>query len=309
MPEPRIDLGDRSDPAPEGDGAKIRAAVLLMLVWVFLGAYKIDFVEALHDGLKKTASEASGLWGIAQLGSVLVFIALMWVFKRRVEDSDGEGPGFRAWWWAGAAIVISVHLLFILLQQRGTDLPPTWADLFGALVGFAGMCLLLVSGLNSDPVTLFSSSRRLQRPRDWVRTYSVFPIAAGSFILFISEALWFPFDVHDGVVKDDFFHEILTFIPLLLIALGIELNFFRRRAAAHGGHGDGSAPDPVLRAAPIVTGILLVVAIVLAASTLTYDHSATMAAWHQYFAFAVSVQASTTGLASVVGLVFASSLG
>lgn len=307
MTEPRIDLGDRSDPAPRGNGSKSRAAVLLMLVWVFLGAYKIDLVEAIHDGLKQHASEAAGLWGIAQLGSVILFVALTWALKRRIEHSDGEGPQFRRWWWAGAAVVVSVHLCFILLQRNGTDLP-LWADVLGALVIFVGMLLILLSGLNADPATLVSSTRRSQRPRDWARACSAFPIAAGTLVLFIAEALWFPFDVHDGVVKDDFFHEILTFIPLLLIALGIELNFFRRREAANRSDGDGNAPDPVLRAAPIVTGILLVVAILLAASTLTYDHSAAMAAWHVYFAFAVSVQASTTGLASVLGLVFATSL-
>lgn len=278
---------------PYAQLAKGRAAVALVFLWAVFGVYRVDIVEAIHDGVSDGAPEAGGVWGIAQLGSTAVFIASMWPLKRYVENADGDGRRYWGWWWTGAAAILSVLGLFVLLQQHGTDWP-AWAELLGGVVGFAGMVLLLISGLNADPAAMVSHRIRVERPRDWARVHSVLPIAAGVMVLTVAEALWFPFEVRDGVVKEDFFHEVLTLVPILLIALGVELKFFR------GSANPASPPDVVLRAAPIVTGVLMVIAILLAASTLTYDHDAKRAAWHVYIAFAISVQAASTGLIAVV---------
>ena len=81
---------------------------------------------------------------------------------------------------------------------------------------------------------------------------------------------------------------------VLLLALGVEFNFFRR-----------SWRDPVQRAAMIVTVTVMCAALVLALSTLPFDARECddiLAAWHEYAAFTVTLQAVFMALATVLWL-------
>lgn len=102
---------------------------------------------------------------------------------------------------------------------------------------------------------------------------------------------------------------MLQFLPLVMITLGLEFNFARRGPDPRG-ESDASAPvDPVRRAAPIMTIILLCLAMLLAFSTLMNDPvgGGLGSAWHEYVAFGLSVQATAIGLATVVWLMLAES--
>jgi len=286
-----------------------RAAVGLVFVWVILGAYNIDFVQAIHDfSGSSVAFYPGGGWAIARLASSVVLIAVSWPLKRYIEKADGQGRRFWGWWWSGAAIIIAVHLLLTFAEGRAGGIEPTWVGLLACLVYSIGMALVLISALNADPMTLFSQRKRAQRPRDWVRVHSILPAAAGTAILYFAQVLWFPDDIHVGVVKENFFVAVLQFLPLVMITLGLEFNFTRRGTHSRPETDASAPPDPVRRAAPIVTMILLCLAMLLAFSTLMNDPNGGLAsAWHEYIAFEVSVQATTIGLATVVWLLLAGS--
>ena len=85
---------------------------------------------------------------------------------------------------------------------------------------------------------------------------------------------------------------------MLLVTLGIEFNYVRQSDAVQ---------EPIQRAAPILTVILLCIAEVLAFSALVKkDACGVGAAWLEYIALVVTVQATAIGLATLVWLLLTS---
>lgn len=307
MPDKQSPSADPAGGEVSDEPASIRAAVALVFVWIILGAYSVDIVQAIHDfSGSRVPFYPGGIWAIGRLAASVVLVVVSWPLKRSIERADGHSRRNARWWWLGAVIVVVVHLVLTLVETTRGGIESVWAGLLAALVYSIGMVLLLVSALNADPTTLFSQKKRVQFQRDWVRIHSVLPAAAGTMVLYFAKVLWFPDDVGIGVVKDDFFIAALQFIPLVLITLGLEFNFARRGPGDPRESDKTALPDPVCRAAPIVTVILMCVAMFLAFSTLMNDKNGDLAAaWHEYIAFGVSVQATTIGLATVVWLLLA----
>src|SRR5262249_15960833 len=144
-------------------------------------------------------------------------------------------------------------------------------------------------------------------PRDWARTHSILPLIVGSFFAFIATTVWFPVttahtaamgsSADEGcpaLVDPGYFSTMAQVIPALLITLGIESQYVRQIAAAL------PIKDPVERAAPILTVILLCVAEGLAfAAIVKKDVCGLGAAWLEYIALSVTIQAMAIGLATL----------
>lgn len=228
-----------------------------------------------------------------------MFVAFLYPLKRYLDKADGDGPRYWKWWWTAALTVIVIRIASVLLEQHDRTLAGELKQLAMDPVAFVAISVLLLASLNADPATLVSYGRRVRRPRDWARAHSVVPIICGYVVVVLTKNLVFPFharwDNAGPVVKEDFFHEALAFIPLMLIALGFEAKFFNRSHRT-------AASDSVLRAAPIATGLLMVLAILFSGSMLIYHRNSLWADWHTYEAFLTSVQASATALAAVVWL-------
>ena len=98
-------------------------------------------------------------------------------------------------------------------------------------------------------------------------------------------------------MSPEYFVLMTHILPVVLIALGIETNFVRRGVRARA---------LVLRAAPVLTIILLSVALGLAFSMLVKAHlpdpCGLAAVWHEYISFVVTAQAMALGLATLVWL-------
>lgn len=294
------------NPTDGRETAKARTAVALVLLWALVGPLRGYLVEAFRDGLHSDAPQYRGAWSIAFVTATAVFIGFIGLLKLRLERLDGDGPRYWAWWWAGAALVfIRVCASQIYSHHLDGASPPEWL-MVGILLPLysIGMVLLLLSGLNADPLTVFSRNRRDERPRDGARARSTLPIVIGVVMLLTANIIYFPTGPKSEI-REDFFHEVLSLLPILLLALAIELKFFRGRGVPGAEpSASATAPDPVLRAAPIATGIMIAVAIVVAGSTFAYDDSRGASTWHKFIAFALSVQASTTALATVLLLAF-----
>jgi hypothetical protein len=85
-----------------------------------------------------------------------------------------------------------------------------------------------------------------------------------------------------------------------LITLGMEFNYVRRAE-------DNTVQEPIQRAAPILTVILLCLAVGLAFSALVGKNGCGLGAvWHEYIALVITAQAGAIGLATIVWLLLSS---
>jgi hypothetical protein len=192
-------------------------------------------------------------------------------------------------------------------------LATVWLNILASLLFVIAMALLLTSALNADPMTLFSWPRREARPRDWVRTHSILPLIAGTFFGYLAAPLWYPVvTMHNSpigsaagstcapAIDPQYFAQMSQVIPLLLITLGMEFNYVRRAE-------DDTVQEPIQRAAPILTVILLCLAEVLSFSELVGNAGCGPGAvWHEYIALIITAQAGAIGLATIVWLLLSS---
>jgi hypothetical protein len=101
----------------------------------------------------------------------------------------------------------------------------------------------------------------------------------------------------EGAVSPAFFQQVVAVIPLLLLTLGVEFNFFRR-----------ALDEPAQRAAAAATVAVMAIGLSLAISTLPWADTGcggVLGYWHEYLTFVVAVQGVATGLAALLWLLVA----
>ena len=127
-----------------------------------------------------------------------------------------------------------------------------------ATVYAVAMGLTMAASLNADPLALFSTVRRVALPTDWVRVRAIVPLVFGTSLCYLAASAFVDyFDVDtvrvldpatadevaempmpeqmavlsqlcEGAISPGFFHQIVGVLPVLLLTLGIEFNYFRR---------------------------------------------------------------------------------
>lgn len=275
-----------------------------------------------------------GLLGVIGLGDssitrvavILTDIAILGVtavLKRAIGRADGT-PG-RLWrWWSAAAVAVVVVDVVRAVVGADTSLA---LDLACSGTFLLAMALLLMTSLNAHPRILFSTAARATMPLDWQRVGATAPLIIGSVAAYFGATLWTdslnpeavrhlsaglqeeiaqmsPVDqsttlaqLCDDGVNPTYFQHIAEVIPVLLLALGVEFNYFRQ-----------AVRDPVQRAVMAVTVTVMCVALVLAVSTLPWDGAGcddVLQPWHEYLAFTVSLQAIFMALTTVVWMLLA----
>ena len=204
-----------------------------------------------------------------------------------------------------------------------------WIDLVSSVALAALMGILMMVSLNGDPLTLFSRVRRSAEPTDWARVRAVVPLVIGTLACYIAATAFDDFfdldtvrvldpemeaevgampiaeklgalaTLCEGAVSPAFFQTVVRVIPLLLLTIGVEFNFFRR-----------ALDEPAQRAAAAATVALMSIGLSLAVSTLPWADTGcggVLGYWHEYLTFVVSVQGVATGLATLIWLLVASS--
>ena len=211
-------------------------------------------------------------WRISPVNSVKVFL-------RRLVTG---------WWGLGAALGVGAHLVLIATENNRSGLGNTasiWINLLVSLVFVASITLLLLSALSEGTTS-----------RGWV-----VPLVIGTFAVMVASALWYPaidFDIACGNdVSSTYFSEVTNIMVVLLLTLGVEMNFVRRNAGAR---------DPGERVAPVFIVMLLCVALALAITMLAKADLGPFcnlgAVWHEYISFMITIQAMATALATLVWL-------
>lgn len=212
-----------------------------------------------------------------------------WVDTPRPDAGTFLHRLFTGAWGTGAALVVGTHVVMMVTAERRAALSePAFIGiaLLASLVYVVALTLLLLAALGGR-----------RGPRTWV-----VPLVIGTYVVYVASALWYPIiDVRRGCAEEispTYFSDMTEILAVVLIALGIELNFLRRTADL--------AADPGRRVSPVFTVFLLSVGITLAFSMLVKSGMGTpcglAAVWHEYIAFVVTVQALAIGLTTLLWL-------
>jgi len=282
MPEP-------SEGVAAGNSLDLTALLAVALLVVGF-TFSDDVVEFLSD-ITGNSQSANAPWLVFLLDMLLVLAtaALKW----RINGGTTDRRTFvrrllTGWWAAGAGLAVVAHPVLIATADWRAglgDTASTWISLLASMVFVAAMTLLLLSALAEGTTS-----------RGWI-----VPLVIGSVVVQIATALWYPvIDVKKGCggdVSPSYFSDMASIIAVLLLTLGLEMNFLRRSAGAR---------DVGQRVAPVLSVILLCIALALSFSMLVKADLGKLcglaATWHQYIAFAVSAQALAVGLATLVWL-------
>ena len=298
-----------------------RAVLAVVFLLLFAFSYSEDFVAA---ALEATGRDHVAGWIVGLVGFDASVLAVVGVLKRVIARADNDGPRLWRWWWISFSAVVALDVFLILLPEQYS----LWIDLASSVAFAALMGILMMVSLNADPLTLFSRVRRSTEPTDWARVRAVVPLVIGTFACYIAatgfddffdldtvrtldpemaaevagmpvaEQLGALATLCEGAVSPGFFQQVVKVIPLLLLTIGVEFNFFRR-----------ALDEPAQRAAAAATVALMSISLSLAVSTLPWADTGcggVLGYWHEYLTFVVSVQGVATGLATLMWLLVAS---
>lgn len=265
---------------------------------------------------------ASPVWRAGILVTDVVLLAGVASLKRRIGRLEGASSRLWGWWWTGFAIVCGVDGLHIAVGDAVTAVDVIFSAAFVVAVA-----VVLMSSVNADPRTLFSARARAAMPTDWQRVSATVPLIVGSCAAYVGAALWANYFEPNAVrvaapeilreiaqlplleqhtalaqlcsegVNPAYFQHIAETLPVLLLTLGVEFNFF-----------GGFLRDPVQRVSTLVTVAVVCLALVLALSTLPFDGSGcddVLTGGHEYVAFTVTLQAVFMALTTMVWLLLA----
>lgn len=299
-----------------------RAVLAVVFLLLFAFSYSEDFVFAV---LQATGHEHVAGWLIGLVGFDAAVLAVVGLLKRAIARADDEAPRLWRWWWISFAAIVGVDVFLVFLPEGH----PLWVDLVSSVALATLMGILMMVSLNGDPLTLFSRVRRSAEPTDWARVRAVVPLVIGTLACYIAATAFNDFfdldtvrvldpemeaevgampiaeklgalaTLCEGAVSPAFFQTVVKVIPLLLLTIGVEFNFFRR-----------ALDEPAQRAAAAATVAVLSIALSLAVSTLPWADTGcggVLGYWHEYLTFVVSVQGVATGLATLIWLLVASS--
>ena len=240
------------------------------------------------------------------------------LLKRSISRDDYGPSRLWRWWWAACGVIVALNIILTGLPEY----PPVWVDVLSSVLYTIAIGIVMMSSINADPLTLCSSRKRAALRRDWLRVRAVVPLIVGILACFIGATLFADFFDADAIrtvppemaaeiaelplndrldvlgnlcqnaVNPFYFQHIVEVLPLLLLALGVEFNFFRR-----------TLRDPAQRAATAATVTVIALGLVFALSTLPWagdECGEVLDAWHEYLTFVVSLQAIFTAIATLV---------
>jgi hypothetical protein len=295
-------------------------AVVFLLLFVFSYSEEIVFAS-----LEATGQNHLTGWIFGLVGLDVAVLALVGLLKRHITRGDDDVPRlWRPWWIAFGAVVVVDVTLCLLPEEHSL-----WIDLTFSVTLAVLMGILMAVSLNADPLTLVSGARRSEAPADWARVRAVVPLVIGTFVCYLAATAFDDFfdldtirtldqemasevavmplpqqlgamaTLCEGAVSPAFFQQVIGVIPLLLLTLGVEFNFFRRALA-----------EPAQRAAAAATVTVMSIGLAMALSTLPWAGTGcggVLGYWHEFLTFVVTVQGVATGLATLVWLLVSSS--
>lgn len=294
------------------------AAVFLLL---FVFSYSEEIVFA---GLDATGQDHLAGWIVGLVGLDVVVLGVVGLLKRLISRVDGQVSRLWRSWWCAFAAVVCIDVVLCLLPEDHA----LWIDFVFSVALAVLMGTLMALALNANPLTLFSRGRRDAAPTDWARVRAVVPLVVGTFVCYLAATAFDDFfdldtvrvldpemaaevaamplpqrlgavtTLCEGAVSPALFQQVVAVIPLLLLTLGVEFNYFRR-----------TLDEPAQRAAAAATVTVMSMGLILALSTLPWAGTGcdgVLGYWHEFLTFVIAVQGVATGLATLVWLLVVS---
>src|SRR5690349_3890248 len=219
---------------------------------VFLMFFAFSYSEQLISGVYPVAGHGDTGWRVAVIVVDALVLGVVGVMKCDIARADGAAPRLWRWWSAGVAILLGVDVLRLVSHQS------IQADVLIATGYAAAMGLTMAASLNADPLTVLSTARQVTLPTDWARVRAIVPLVLGTWACYVAASAFVDvFDVDamrtldaktaaevatmpaadklallsqlcEGAISPTFFQQVVGVLPVLLLALGVEFNYFRR---------------------------------------------------------------------------------
>lgn len=264
-------------------------AVVAVFVLVIGMTYSDDAVEFIATSSGRDFPDLR--WFILVVDILLVAgtAVLKWYMIGQPRGGAFVRDLVRGWWIIGAGLVIVLHLM--LLMSPGP--PRGWA------VGHSpGLTLLTNAAFVAAMGMMLVSAKTPGGARAWI-----IPVVVGTFVAQLASALWYPvINTEDGCadnVSTEYFNGMVQVLPVMLVTLGLEVNYLRSTNAVR---------EPGQRAVAVLTVLLLCIGEGLAFSMLVEGDRVSCgsaAIWHQYIAFVLTAHAAAISLATLAYLLLA----
>ncbi|MFI0805662.1 hypothetical protein, partial [Amycolatopsis lurida] len=227
-------------------------------------------------------------WLLAPIDLVILALVLLTknLFRRRI--GGAKRPSVLVWWFVGAILTLALDLLTtVVIAPRifPRDLTRLWLDLLTPLPYLVALALILSTTLDARPAMLVSRRARESDQGEWVRLRTSIPLLAGTLAAYYATT-WWEYQL-GGDVDKEFFAQMTQVIVLLIVALGLEVGFFRE-----------AATDPGQRPVVVFAVFILSLGEVMALSALVPSEH--IFGWHVYAAFVIVVEASLVALATML---------
>lgn len=296
-----------------------RAVFGVVFLMLFVFSYSEQVVSGVFPAIGGGGQTA---WRVAVIAVDAAVLGAVGLMKLVITKSDGDVTRLWGWWWTGVVVLLGVDV-FRLFPVHSIQVDVVVATLYAVAMGWT-----TAASLNSDPLTLFRTAGRVALPTDWQRVRAIVPLVLGTYLCYLAASAYVDYfnvdtmrtldaataelvadmDVSqqmavlsqlcEGAISPVFFQQIVGVLPVLLLTLGIEFNYFRR-----------TLTDAGQRAATAATVTVMAVGLVGALSTLPWDGQGcddVLSSWHEYVAFLFAVQGIFTGLATLVWLLVSS---
>lgn len=282
---------DGEAPAVASDWLPLATAFLLVIGFT----YSDDFVELILD-LAGGGLVGIGPWLVFGVDALLVALTagVKWHSRNETDSRTFVRQLLAGKWGFAAALVVVAHVVLIATagpRARLSAAASVGVSLVAIVVFVTAMTLLLISVLGEG-------NRR--GAHTWV-----VPVVIGTVVAQLASALWYPvIDVEHGCAGDVaswYFSDMSHIAPVILLTLGLELNYVRRRTETlNAGQ----------RVAPLLTVLMLGVGEILSFSMMVkadMPKCGLVAVWQEYIAFVFTTQALTIGLATILALLIGGS--
>jgi hypothetical protein len=283
--EPRLACGAREETGRNATNRELviktrtdhRVPITSVFLLLVVLAFSDEFLSAVVDAI---GVQQDVRWLVAPIDFILLLTVLIQKrsFRRKVKGQ--RRIGVLLWWFFGAALTIGVDVVGVLVRAH-----PIWFDLLSYLVYVFALALLLAATVDANPWMFVSAGRRSARPAEWIRVRGAVPLLVGTLGAYLATA-WWEFWLSKQGIEREFFAQMSQVIALLIVALGVEVQFFR-----------SAATDPSQRAMAVLSLSILALGEVMSLSALTVKRSYL---WHDYLAFIITAEACLVALSTLI---------